>query len=525
MPEQGAVSSRARRGESAAKESAAAVSTPPRRRRRDACFVFRRATRRARARLVAVHGAARQARRRRRRARRVRGGTGDDRGEGVRERSQRRRGRGGRRGRRRGARGRAQKKIGRTSSSPPLDVLARRSAVAARPARVHARDPRRAARHRRGPGARDRAHETAVQSERIGVTRRAQGRSHSRSRKRGELVRHRRGGRYREDRQEDGRHVQAPRRDVRVADVVQTRRERPRAVRQLQQTRMRDAPRRVLRVLAPTGGAGSARRRKGTTRVAKIAARKPGAALAFGVRSVGRVERAATVRIARAGRVRGRARKRVGDAVRRRARRRRGSRVDGCGGAAAAARERRRARVARDETGGVFGVSLLSSLSYTKHVKRVTLHYERTSLSPRVSHSSPGRSISLASRVGGGGGRFRGTRVPNGPCRGGNGYVWTLPPFPRGFESSLKSKSRRSIKETVCGLRGTTLGASPCPGRRRSLGACGIAVGANGNGGCRFLFFSSLFSRSRASTHKRYFSRSAASATRALAFRVSTIGW
>jgi hypothetical protein len=46
-----------------------------------------------------------------------------------------------------------------------------------------------------------------------------------------------------EDRQEDGRHVQAPRRDVRVADVVQTRRERPRAVRQLQQTRMRDAAR------------------------------------------------------------------------------------------------------------------------------------------------------------------------------------------------------------------------------------------------------------------------------------------
>ena len=103
MPEQGAVSSRARRDEGAANERAAAVSTPPRRRRRDAVFVFRRATRRARARLVAVHGTARQARRRRRRARRVRGGTGGDRGEGVRERSQRRRGGGG--GRRRRGRG------------------------------------------------------------------------------------------------------------------------------------------------------------------------------------------------------------------------------------------------------------------------------------------------------------------------------------------------------------------------------------------------------------------------------------
>ena len=47
----------------------------------------------------------------------------------------------------------------------------------------------------------------------------------------------------------------------------------------------------------------------------------------------------------------------------------------------------------------------------------------------------------------------------------------------------MKSRSSRLKSATVCGFRGTTLGASPCPGRRRSLGACAGAVGANGNGG------------------------------------------
>ena len=36
-----------------------------------------------------------------------------------------------------------------------------------------------------------------------------------------------------------------------------------------------------------------------------------------------------------------------------------------------------------------------------------------------------------------------------------------------GLESSLKSSSRKSSSATVCGLRCTTLGASPVPGRRR----------------------------------------------------------